>query len=653
MILGPIAAGAGLMWLKPDYSRKVLVAAVTVAIGACVVALASAPAPASLPGLPLTTHWLERSMILAEILMGLYVVYIGLRSRNAWIVCLMLAQGGLMVWFESVHGTRLHTANNFFVDKFTVVMALINGFVGGSICIYALGYMRQYHEAAHADVPDRRPLFFGLLFVFLGAMFGIVFANNLIWLYFFWEVTTLCSFLLIGYTQTEIARTNALRALAMNLAGGLAFAAAIVWFFLQSGSIELQQLIKSGQQVALVPAALLCFAGLTKSAQLPFSSWLLGAMVAPTPVSALLHSSTMVKAGVYLVLRTAPAITGTKVGLLVALVGSVTFLVGSLAAIGAGDAKKVLAWSTIANLGLIVLCGGIGTSAAVWAGVLLIIFHAVAKCLLFLCVGAVEHKLHSREIEDMSGLILRIPRLAIMMLIGMAGMFVAPFGMLISKWAVLKAVVDAYPALTVFIVFGSAATLFFWVKWMGKLLEVVQPLPTLEAGLAPGEALALYGLSAATFLACLLFPLISSWLIEPYVLGVYGQSASMAPGNIVIMTIMMVMVLLFPLSFLNYGRGVKVMDAYLGGANLKSSVRFLGPAEKPQDVQLGNYYLRNIFNEEKMVRAGVYSCGVLLALMLAASVLLPPAGTGILAHEETRVDSASSPSSHAIPTSIP
>ena len=106
----------------------------------------------------------------------------------------------------------------------------------------------------------------------------------------------------------------------------------------------------------------------------------------------------------------------------------------------------MLAYSTVANLGLIVLCGGIGTYEAVWAGVLLIIFHAVAKCLLFLCVGVVEHKLHSRDIEAMSGLILNMPRVAVMMLIGMAGMFLAPFGMLISKWAVLKAVVDAYPA---------------------------------------------------------------------------------------------------------------------------------------------------------------------------------------------------------------
>ena len=167
-----------------------------------------------------------------------------------------------------------------------------------------------------------------------------------------------------------------LLALVMNLAGGLAFAAAIVVLYQRTGSIELQALTGEKQALALLPAALLCFAGITKSAQLPFSSWLLGAMVAPTPVSALLHSSTMVKAGVYLVLRMAPVVEGTKTGLLVALVGGLTFVVASFAAITASDAKRVLAWSTVANLGLIVLCGGIGTHEAVWAGILLIIFHA-------------------------------------------------------------------------------------------------------------------------------------------------------------------------------------------------------------------------------------------------------------------------------------
>jgi len=610
-----------LLCLRSDPWRRWLVVGAVAA--ACCGTIALLNFPGGGTGLPLgiDQHTISLGMLVVEIAMGLYVLWVGVRSRRPLVVLLMLAQAALVVWFELSQGAKIHAAQPLFVDKFAILMALINGVVGGGICLYALGYMRDYHEHGHPEVKDRRPLFFSLLFIFMGAMFGIIFANHLGWLFLFWEITTLCSFLLIGYTQTEEAKRNALRALTMNLAGGLAFAVAMVWFHRTGGNIELQQLIGSGTAVALIPAALLCIAGITKSAQLPFSSWLLGAMVAPTPVSALLHSSTMVKAGVYLVLRMSPVISGTVVGLMVALVGAVTFLVGSLAAITTSDAKRVLAWSTVANLGLIVLCGGIGTYAAVWAGVLLILFHATAKCLLFLCVGVVEHRLHSRDIESMSGLILNMPKVAIMMLIGMAGMFLAPFGMLISKWAVLKAVVDAYPALSVFIVFGSAATLFFWVKWMGKLLEVTKPHENQEGALGFGESVALYGLSAMTFLACLTFPLISSRVIEPYVIGVYGHSGSLGEGNLVIMMIMMALILMFPLSFLHYGRGVKVMDAYLGGANLQSSVRFRGSAMAVEEVATNNYYLRGFFSESWLTRCGVVCCTALLLIILATAFL--------------------------------
>jgi len=621
LIFGPMAAGLVLAIIRPDRARGAMVALATLLVAVGTIGLAASGMQGAAAVAPFNLHAGHTFMLLAELAMGLYVLVVGLRGRQPWVVALMLAQGAVMAWLEWTSPAALESASPLFIDKFSIIMALINALVGGGICLYAVGYMRGYHGDTHPEVADRRPLFFALLFIFMGAMFGIVFANSLPWLFFFWEITTLCSFLLIGYTRTEEARRNAFKALAMNLAGGVAFAVALAWAAKRVGTVELQALIGSNQALALMPAALLCFAGITKSAQLPFSGWLLGAMVAPTPVSALLHSSTMVKAGVYLVLRMAPIVVGTTAGLMVALVGAVTFLIGSLAAITTGDAKKVLAYSTVANLGLIVLCGGIGTAEAVWAGVLLIVFHAIAKCLLFLCVGVVEHHVHSRDIEAMSGLILNLPRVAIMMLIGMAGMFLAPFGMLISKWAVLKAVVDAYPALAVFICFGSAATLFFWVKWMGKLLEVVKPREATPREFGVSEAVALYGLSAATFLTCLLFPLLSSVAIEPYVRGVYGQCASMAPGNVIIMLIMMVMIMLFPLSFINYGRGVKVLDAYLGGANVQSSVRFRGSANEVHTVTMNNYYLRNFFSENWLAKAGVISASVLLAVLLITPAL--------------------------------
>jgi len=624
LILLPFAAGACLLCVRSDALRRILVAMVTLVVCAATVLLAVRPAAIPNFRVSINRHWLDLGTLAVEVAMALYVIYVGVRAKRPLIVAIMLAQAVLMVWFECSYGSHIEIARNLFIDNFAIIMALINGVVGGGIFLYALDYMRQYHQSAHPEFADRRPFFFALLFIFMGAMFGLVFANNLIWLFLFWEITTLCSFLLIGYTQTDEARNNALRALVMNLAGGLAFAAAIVWFYRKTGSIELQTLIASRQSLVLLPAALLCFAGITKAAQMPFSSWLLGAMVAPTPVSALLHSSTMVKAGVYLILRLAPVVAHTRVGLLVALVGGVTFVIGSLAAITTSEAKRVLAYSTVANLGLIVLCGGLGTAEAVWAGILLIIFHAVAKCLLFLCVGVVEHKLHSRDIEAMSGLIVKMPQVAVMMLVGMAGMFLAPFGMLISKWAVLKAVVDASPMLTVFIVFGSSATLFFWAKWMGKLLQVTESSERIGNELGAGEFIAIYGLSIATFLACLFFPLISSRLIEPYVLSVYGQSGSFSHGNLVIMGLMMAIVLLFPISFVNYGRRaniIKTVGPYLGGANLPGIERFAGSGGVAQNVTMQNYYLRELLNEAWLSRWGAVSCAMLLTGMVVVACL--------------------------------
>ena len=621
LILVPVVAGLGLLFFNSENVRRSVVLAVSVALGLGTIALAAMANPSALADFSGNAHAVGLGMLGLEVAMGLFVLYVGLRAGRPLICLLILAQGGLIVWFELKHGAHLEAARPFLVDRFSTIMALINGIVGSLICVYALGYMREFHEEHHPEFRDRRAQFFSQLLIFLGAMFGIVFSNNLLWFYFFWEVTTLCSFLLIGYKQTVESKDNALRALVMNLAGGLGFALAIVIFFNKTGKIELTELIAMKPALVIAPAALLSFAGITKSAQFPFSRWLLGAMVAPTPVSALLHSSTMVKAGVYLVVRLAPVLAGTTTGMLVALIGAVTFVAGSFAAICTSDAKKLLAYSTVANLGLIVLCGGIGTYEAIWAAMLLIVFHAVAKCLLFLCVGVAEHKLHSRDIEAMSGMVLTMPRLSIMLQIGMAGMFLAPFGMLISKWAVLKAVVDAYPALSVFIAFGSAATLFFWVKWMGKLIEVTGPKESVEKGISWMEWSALYTLSAMTFGACLFFPYLSSGFVEPYVIALFGHTGNIGAGNFVTMVIMLALVGMFPLSFINYGRKVKVVDAYMGGANLDRGTQFQGSAGAVQEMAMKNYYFEDFLGEARVFKYGVLSCCVLLVYMSAIVLL--------------------------------
>lgn len=619
LVVVPFVFGLILLVTKSNMVRRpiVFVGVAATVIGSVVLSLPFVPE--SVTRLPVSPEAIDKAMLTVECLISLYLVALSFRIRRPLVAVLALAQAALLLPLELGGTHKAEVANYLVFDQFSVVLMLIIGVVGGLICLYSLDYMQEFHVTHHPGMPDKRPSFFATLFIFLGAMFGLVFSNNLLWVFFFWEITTLCSFWLIGYKGNDESKANAYRALLMNLAGGLAFAAGLFWLIVHGQPVEIDRLVASRPALVLLPAVLMAFAGLTKSAQMPFSSWLLGAMVAPTPVSALLHSSTMVNAGVYLILRLSPVLQGTLAGVLIALVGAVTFLVTAVAAIGAHDAKKVLAYSTISNLGLIVLCGGIGTHEAVWAGILLIVFHAIAKGLLFLCVGVIEHKIHSRNIDDMTGLILKLPRLSVMLLIGMAGMFLAPFGMLISKYAVLKAMLDSLPLLAIFIVFGSAATLFFWIKWMGALLLVTHPHPNVEKNIGWCKWATLNSLSVMTFGTCFLFPLLSSCLIEPYVKAQYhlAHFSAMSEGNMIIMIIMLALVSLFPLTFLNYGHNVKVVDPYLGGANTENGILFIGSAGTVKDMSIQNYYLSEFLPEARVFRSGI----VLTCLLLAGLLL--------------------------------
>ena len=385
----------------------------------------------------------------------------------------------------------------------------------------------------HGIVKDRRGFFFAIMYVFIGAMFGLVLSNNLIWLYFFWEVTSICSFLLIGYTRSAEAITNCFKALWMNLLGGLGMAVGIVMLGVNHSVTSLQGILEQNKSLIVLPIICLSFGALTKSAQLPFSKWLLGAMVAPTPSSALLHSATMVKAGVYLLIRMAPAMSGEFSGYMVGLVGGLTFLAMSMLAITAYDGKKVLAYSTLSNLGLITACAGIGTEETVWAAIFLVIFHAVSKSLLFQTVGSIEHQTGSRDIETMHGLVRRYPYLTWTLVVGIAGMFLAPFGMLVSKWAALKAFVDTGLAsgntleiivstlLVLCICFGSATTLFYWSKWLATVLSSNPSDRRHKNTISINQWASLFTHGGLMILIVFVFPLISKYVVKPYTAKVF------------------------------------------------------------------------------------------------------------------------------------
>lgn len=481
----------------------------------------------------------------ADLLLALAFVVIGVRARRPAVVLLALGQLAAMLWLEAGGEWHLQPVRALWIDWLSMIMVLIVSVIGSCIATYALPYMKEHERAKGIPVEQsRRPRFLLIVLAFLGAMNGLVLANDLRWLFLFWEVTTLCSFLLIGHDGSTEARENAFRALWMNLAGGACMAAAIVLLVSGPQVISIQEILHGAAAgraiggVLVLPVAFICVAGMTKSAQMPFHGWLLGAMVAPTPVSALLHSSTMVKAGVYVIVRLAPAFQGTVLSDAVAIAGAFTFLAGAVLAVSQTNAKRVLAYSTISNLGLIITCAGLNTPLALAAAVMLIVFHAISKGLLFMAAGVVEHAIGSRDIEDMQGLVSRMPLTTAVMVVGILSMLLPPFGVLIAKLAAIEASVRM-PASLVPLIFGSTITVVFWVKWLGRLLMAdprvvhrrVEHLHSMYF-----VPLLLLGLGALLFSA-LVAPLLTH-VVEPAVRQCYGsatlsgQSASL--GNSVL-----------------------------------------------------------------------------------------------------------------------
>jgi multicomponent Na+:H+ antiporter subunit A len=324
---------------------------------------------------------------------------------------LPLASAGAPAAYTAAWAPQLGLHLSLRADGLSLLMALLISGIGALIVAYSGGYLK-----GHPDLPR----FYVSLFLFMGAMLGVVLSDNLLLLFVFWELTSLSSFLLIGFDHDRAeARAAALQALLITSSGGLALLAGLVLLGSAGGTYEISVLVTHGAAVRASPLylpalALVLLGAFTKSAQFPFHFWLPNAMQAPSPVSAYLHSATMVKAGVYLLARLVVVLGGTpEWTLIVAGVGLVTMLAGGLLSLGQTDLKRMLAYSTVSALGLLVLLIGLGTQASLIAAAVFLIAHALYKGTLFLVAGAIDHETGTRDVRRLSGLFRPMPITAV------------------------------------------------------------------------------------------------------------------------------------------------------------------------------------------------------------------------------------------------
>ena len=307
----------------------------------------------------------------------------------------------------------------FRFDAFSLLMVVIVSGIGVLVFAYSSSYFAG-HESQKLGALAAQ------LTAFSGAMFGLVVSDNVLMLFVFWELTSITSYLLIGYEDEKgSARAAARQALLITAGGGLALLAGLVLLSQAAGTTSLHAILEKAPSGGVVPAALILviFGAATKSAQVPFHSWLPAAMVAPTPVSAYLHSATMVKAGIYVIARFAPAFAVEGVWRPIVLtIGGITMLVGGYRALRQHDLKLLLAYGTVSQLGFLVVLFGTGTPGAVEAGAALLLAHALFKAALFLTVGIVDHQAHTRDVRRLSGLARRLPVLAPAALLAAASM---------------------------------------------------------------------------------------------------------------------------------------------------------------------------------------------------------------------------------------
>lgn len=415
-------------------------------------------------------YTLNTMIVIADIVLLLYFLYQGSKYKSPKIMILAAVQLLLYGWAESAAPSG--GSAEVIVDDLSGFMFLIINIVGGIIVLYSVRYMEDEPAA-----PFKKRLFVGSLLLFLSVMNTLVCANSLLLFFFLFELTTLASYQLIAFRDDEVSRTNALKALWMNQIGGVVILAGILVGISGFGTVMLDTLIQQSGGVLLLGVAFLSMAALVKGASIPFDSWLLGAMVAPTPVSAMLHSATMVKIAPYLMLKLAPLLGMTLLGGLLSVTGALVFVAASYLALSRSLLKEILGYSTVALLGLMMSLAAIGTQESMTLAMVLMGFHALSKALLFLAAGVLEKQYHMKNIEEMKGLVRRAPKTVAFIVFGFVSLTLPPFGLFMGKLFAITSVASLLrerPLLLIVLlsmIIGSTLLVLLYFKVSSALLS--------------------------------------------------------------------------------------------------------------------------------------------------------------------------------------
>ncbi|MEV7606598.1 Na+/H+ antiporter subunit A [Paenarthrobacter sp. NPDC089322] len=432
----------------------------------------------------------------------------------------------------------------FRMDALAWVMSLLVLGVGSLVLVYCARYFKDKDPDLGA--------FGAQLLAFAGAMFGLVTSDDLLMLFIFWELTTILSYLLIGYARTRLAaRRSALQALMVTTAGGLAMLVGLIIMGHAAGTYRISAIMDqagglvTGPDGGMVSAAvvLILIGAISKSALVPFHFWLPGAMAAPTPVSAYLHAAAMVKAGIYIVARLAPGFSEADLWLPMVLgLGLATMLVGGYRALRQTDIKLILAYGTVSQLGFLTMVVGLGKPDAALAGLALLLAHGLFKAALFLVVGIIDHQSGTRDIRKLSGVFRSSRALGVVAAIAAASMAgVPPLAGFVAKESVFEAFVhygagtDAPawgPWLLVGLVIGSILTFAYSARFMwGAFATKSGVEPTPFKAIKPSFLAAPAILSFLT-IAYGLWPVPVDGWIQPYAALFAGIEGAVDAGHL-------------------------------------------------------------------------------------------------------------------------